>query len=187
MFRANLPLMLCLLVFGIFYADPVVSFEKRECLADAYRCVYVEPPQEFSPKMEVAGCFCEYEGKVLFLLRNAEKPQGNTWCVPGGKLEKGESPIEAVIREVQEETGILLPKESLNYCRKVFVRFPKSEFILHLFRIHLADLPEELELAGQEHSSYRWVTYEEALQLPLIPGGDECMRLALQVTDVKRR
>jgi mutator protein MutT len=31
---------------------------------------------------------------------------GNTWCLPKGSIEKGESPEEACQREVQEETGI---------------------------------------------------------------------------------
>jgi 8-oxo-dGTP diphosphatase len=142
-------------------------------------CVFVERPTAFCQGMEVAGCFCEHDGKVLFLLRNPEKPQGNTWCVPGGKLEKDECPIEAVIREVQEETGLILPKENLHYCRAVFIRFPNSEFILHLFRIHLNEFPDLL-LNTREHSDYCWVTYEEALCLPLIPGGEECLRLAFE-------
>lgn len=141
-------------------------------------CVFIKPPYEFTSELEVAGCFCEYEGKILYLLRNPEKPQGNTWCIPGGKLEKQETARQAVIREVEEETGIKISNEALKACRTVFVRFPKSEFTLHLFRAHLESIPDELQLSYREHSSYRWVTYEEALQLPLIPGGEECLRLA---------
>lgn len=172
----RLTLLLCLSVF--VHSS---SLEEESCLcADVSNYIYEDPPEGFSSEMEVAGCFCEHEGKVLYLLRNAEKPQGNTWCLPGGKLEKGESPREAVIREVKEETGLELSAESLSFCRKLFVRFPNSEFTLHLFRSSFTALPEKLELAQKEHSNYRWVTYEEALQLPLINGGKECLQLALQ-------
>ncbi len=140
--------------------------------------VFLEPPQGFSSQMEVAGCFCEYQGKLLFLLRSPQKPQGNTWCVPGGKLEKGEPPMHAVIREVKEETGIELREEALNYCRKVYIRFPGRDFVLHIYRTHLKNLPERLKIAPEEHSSYRWVTLEQACEMPLIPGGSDCLRLA---------
>ncbi len=141
-------------------------------------CVFLEPPEGFSSQMEVAGCFCEYQGKLLLLLRSPQKPQGNTWCVPGGKLEKGEAPLHAVIREVEEETGIQLREEAVNYCRKVYIRFPGRDFVLHIFRARLKNLPERLKIAPEEHSSYRWVTLEQARDMPLIPGGSDCLRLA---------
>ena len=37
------------------------------------------------------------------------------WQVPGGKVDKGESSIQATIRETLEETGISLKKEDLTY------------------------------------------------------------------------
>ena len=138
--------------------------------------VYLEPPADFLPRAEVGGCFCESEGKLLFLLRSSHKPQGNTWCVPGGKLEKGETPQAAVVREVKEETGLLLAEDSLTYCQKVYVRFPERDIVLHLFRAPLAVIPSELSIAPDEHSAYRWVTFDEAANLPLIPGGLECLR-----------
>ncbi len=160
---------------------PLFATTDKNCLCrPTVDYVYTTPPEGFFPKMEVAGCFCEYGGKVLLLLRNPQKPQGNTWCIPGGKLEKGETPAQAILREVREETGLSIPEASLTYCRKVFVRFPETEFVLHLFRTHLKEIPAELNVSGDEHSSYLWATYEEALKLPLIPGGGECMRLAFQ-------
>jgi ADP-ribose pyrophosphatase YjhB (NUDIX family) len=47
----------------------------------------------------------ERDGKYLLLKRNMEPKRGE-WDLPGGFVEMGESPIEATLREVHEETGL---------------------------------------------------------------------------------
>jgi 8-oxo-dGTP diphosphatase len=44
------------------------------------------------------------EGRVLLVKRNIDPGRGY-WCLPGGFIEAGESPQDAVVREVEEETG----------------------------------------------------------------------------------
>lgn len=56
--------------------------------------------QEF--KIGVFGIIKDQENRVLLCLRN----DYNIWNLPGGRLEKGESPWQGVIREVKEETGL---------------------------------------------------------------------------------
>ena len=70
--------------------------------------VFRVKPQDFSPSVEVAACYVEFNGKFLFLKRSVGKPQENTWGVPAGKIEKGETPRQAVFRETFEEVGIRL-------------------------------------------------------------------------------
>ena len=142
-------------------------------------CIFLKPPKDFSSQVEVASCICEHQGKFLLLLRSPQKPQGNTWCVPGGKLNQKETPLHAVIREVKEETGIELSEEAMIYCRKVYVRFPGRDFALHIFRTYLKEIPATLAIAPDEHIAYRWVTFEQALKMPLIQGGSDCLHLAL--------
>jgi acetyl-CoA carboxylase carboxyl transferase subunit beta len=55
--------------------------------------------------MRVVGCFLEFENKFVVLLRHSHKPEGNTWALPGGKVEPGETDEQAVIRELYEETA----------------------------------------------------------------------------------
>ncbi len=51
------------------------------------------------------GAVVVHEGRVL-LVRRANEPLKGQWTLPGGLLEVGESLLEAVAREVKEETGL---------------------------------------------------------------------------------
>ena len=70
--------------------------------------ILLKKPEDFQPKRTIVGCAIEHDGHILMLHRSANETQPNTWCVPGGKLEAGETPHESVMREVEEETGISL-------------------------------------------------------------------------------
>lgn len=136
--------------------------------------VFFEPPADFLPCVEVAGCYLECEEKVLFLKRHPLRPQGGTWGVPAGKLEKGETAKEALIREVYEEIGIEIRKSGIQQMGRLFIRLPSMDYVFHLFLASLAQFPF-LTLALDEHEEWQWVTVEEALQLPLIKGGEEAL------------
>jgi len=41
--------------------------------------LYTETPEIFNPKFEAVGCFVEYEGKIILLLRQDHKRQPNTY------------------------------------------------------------------------------------------------------------
>ncbi len=53
------------------------------------------------------GVIIVKEGCLLLLKRQAVHGAG-TWSTPGGHLEFGESPIDCAVREVREETGVLI-------------------------------------------------------------------------------
>ena len=54
-------------------------------------------------------------GEVLLQLRDDDPaiPFPGTWCIPGGMLEPGESPVACAVREVQEEMGLALDAADL--------------------------------------------------------------------------
>ncbi|MFC1843071.1 NUDIX hydrolase [Candidatus Dependentiae bacterium] len=88
------------------------------------RTFYVDRPKDFSPKVEVVSIFCHVDNKILMLKRNPNKPFGNTWCLPGGKLDKGEDVCEGLIREFAEETTIELDKNNVDWINTFYVRAP---------------------------------------------------------------
>ena len=57
---------------------------------------------------ETTLCYIQKDNEYLFMLRNKKEndPNGGKYIGVGGKLEKGETPLQCVIREIEEETGL---------------------------------------------------------------------------------
>lgn len=128
----------------------------------------------FNSKFEVVSCFVEYDGKILLLKRNFNKPQPNTFGVPAGKVENGESIIEAMIREAKEETGLNLLEKHLNFYKTKYVEYNEYHFIYHMFIYELNQLPK-IEIDLNSHQEYLWEYPQICLKLPLIEDLDECI------------
>jgi ADP-ribose pyrophosphatase YjhB (NUDIX family) len=60
-----------------------------------------------TPTVAVGGFVFDPEGRVLLVERGTPPGEG-LWSVPGGKLEPGETLVQAVAREVREETGLVV-------------------------------------------------------------------------------
>ena len=84
--------------------------------------IHLTPPENFLPKVEVVTCFLQVGDKILLLQRNDDKLLGGAWVTPGGKIDSGESAKDAIIREIIEETGIILQEKDLFEVKKVYVR-----------------------------------------------------------------
>lgn len=59
-----------------------------------------------APLLVVAAALVDADGRVLVQRRPAGKPMAGLWEFPGGKVEPGETPEAALIRELAEELGI---------------------------------------------------------------------------------
>ncbi|WP_435417812.1 (deoxy)nucleoside triphosphate pyrophosphohydrolase [Parerythrobacter aurantius] len=62
----------------------------------------------------VAAVLVDGEGRWLLHRRPPDKEHGGLWEFPGGKVEQGEMPTEAIVREMAEETGIDLSRADLD-------------------------------------------------------------------------
>ncbi|MGI4943741.1 MAG: bifunctional GNAT family N-acetyltransferase/(deoxy)nucleoside triphosphate pyrophosphohydrolase, partial [Janthinobacterium lividum] len=92
---------------------PVTRFEAtRADMAPAATPVADPPPLKptapgATPLVLVAACaLIDADGRVLLAQRPAGKSMAGLWEFPGGKLNPGETPEAALIRELQEELGI---------------------------------------------------------------------------------
>jgi len=124
-------------------------------------------PDNFNPKFEIVSCFVEFNKEILLLLRQDHKSEGNTWGIPTGKIEKGENTMDAMIREMKEETGLQVASNEIRFLKDLFMRFPTYDFKASVFRLTLNDKPRIIINPG-EHKEFRWASLEETQKLPLI-------------------
>lgn len=93
-----------------------------------------------------------HKGKLLLLLRN-NPPVKDVWWVPGGRIMRGESLEEAVVRKLHEETGL-----EGRIIRKVGVInhiFSEVHIISIFFNVEAEDDKVQLD---EEHRAYKWVS-----------------------------
>ena len=116
----------------------------------------------------VSAVIFDSERRILFLKR----PRGGMWCLPGGRMERGESAQECCVRETQEETGLVIEiirLISANTNPRSVVHYPDGNvhqsFIL-CFEAKV--IGGELQ-AGVESEDFCWRGQDEIADLNLIP------------------
>jgi len=77
------------------------------------------------------GIVCFKDDEVL-LIKRGNPPLKGEWSIPGGKIEFGESEIDAALRELSEETGIKASIEKK--INQVEVNFEGFNYILHNYK-----------------------------------------------------
>ena len=128
--------------------------------------------------MKVVGCFLEFNGRFVILLRRSHKPDGNTWGLPSGKVEANESDDDAARRELEEETGYKATAAELRHIGDYeFVSSNNKPYTYATYRIKLKK-PHEMKLEDTAHAAYKWVSADECnARTDLIPGFHELLRL----------
>lgn len=113
-------------------------------------------------------------GPAYLMIRRADAiPKGGYWCFPGGHVERGETPRQAVQRELAEELGIeVAPTERVGS-----VRVPGTNYILAVWRVrHMSN--ELLSLAGHEIAEARWLTPSQIRAIrPSLPSNDRVLEM----------
>ena len=80
----------------------------------------------------VAAAVLVRDGRVLLTRRTSAQHLPGLWEFPGGKLEDGESPEEALVRECREECGIEVAVDEI--LDVTFHRYPDKQVLLLFYR-----------------------------------------------------
>jgi 8-oxo-dGTP diphosphatase len=116
----------------------------------------VEPPRR--PVVGV-GAVVVHEGRVL-LIRRGKEPLRGRWLVPGGTVEWGETLEEAVVRELEEETGLVVrPRELLAVLDRIHRAGDSESEVAHHYVIvdYLCDWVSGTLRAGSDAEEAAWV------------------------------
>jgi 8-oxo-dGTP diphosphatase len=81
----------------------------------------------------VACALIDVDGRVLIAERPAGKPMAGLWEFPGGKVEEGEGLEETLIRELQEELGIIVSEACLAPLTFASHRYPDFHLLMPLY------------------------------------------------------
>lgn len=101
------------------------------------------------------------DDKYLLMYRNAHPVFGSDPDLPGGTLEDGERPVEAMVREVYEEAGVVVAESELQI---IYEGTDYSEHMTH-YSLYAAKFSSRPVIAmSWEHSTYEWLDREAFLE-----------------------
>lgn len=119
--------------------------------------------------MLVAACaLIDADGRVLIAQRPSGKPMAGLWEFPGGKVERGERPEETLIRELNEELGIVVSEPCLAPLTFASHAYPDFHLLMPLYvcrRWH--GMP-----TAHEHARLAWVKPNRLRDYPMPPADE---------------
>jgi len=126
-----------------------------------------------------SGIIVKNNDKVLLCKRASDKSLPNTWSIPSGHIEDGESPGQAAIREFFEETNIEIPTdiELVGFLNKYKKDGETKKGMMYVFFKETKEqVNPDLEKApdGHEHTECGFFTKEN---LPNEKGNEDLMKI----------
>lgn len=116
---------------------------------------------------------CLLQSEEAYLLQDRVKEDWKGYTLPGGHIEAGESIVDAVIREMQEETGLTILNPRLCGVKQFPIK--GGRYIVFLFR---ADQYEG-ELCSSAEGDMHWIKKEELSNVDLVSDFQELLQVML--------
>ena len=117
----------------------------------------------------VAACaLVDPDGRVLIAQRPEGKSMAGLWEFPGGKVEPGELPEQSLIRELQEELGIIVKQECLAPLTFASHSYPEFHLLMPLYVCRRW----EGFVEAREQQRLKWVRPNELRNYPMPPADE---------------
>jgi 8-oxo-dGTP diphosphatase len=124
----------------------------------------------------VAACaLIDADGRVLLAKRPPGRPLAGLWEFPGGKVEPGETPEAALIRELEEELGIKVPLKCLAPFTFASHRYEAFHLLMPLYLCR----KWEGELTPRQGQELVWVRAKRLADYDM-PPADEPLKAMLR-------
>ena len=127
-------------------------------------------PRSAPAAVDVVGAVIRDGDRVLMAQRPEGKAQAGLWEFPGGKVEPGETPAEALARECREELAVAI--ESPRVLVSVVHRYPEKTIRLILLECRLAPGAAPVP---QERQQVAWATPGQLSAMDLCPADRELL------------
>jgi len=109
-----------------------------------------------------AGILQQADGRVLLAQRPAGGHMAGSWEFPGGKIQRGETPLLGLMRELSEELGVTT--RLARYFARYRHEYPDRRVELHFWKV----LRWEGNPAGLEGQATRWLPVNDLLESGLL-------------------
>lgn len=130
-----------------------------------YRKAKIDLNKLVEDRVLVSTCivFTRNNNKIQVLLeRRGSSPEKHKWCIPGGHVEKNESPQEAAVRELKEECNINLDDNKLIYVDKNENEQTRDKFNFIFAIVYSGN--DEIK-AGSDAEFIDWVDFDKMPEL----------------------
>lgn len=123
--------------------------------------------------INVVAAIIEKDGRI-FATQRGYGAYKDWWEFPGGKIEAGETPEEALVREIREELRTEIKVGDLFYT--VEYDYPEFHMIMQCFLCRL--ISDEIELV--EHEAAKWLGKEDIRSVKWLPSDIEIVDRLIQ-------
>ena len=113
--------------------------------------------------IEVVAAIIRKGDNKIFATQRGYGDWKDWWEFPGGKMEAGETPEEALVREIREELSAEISVDE--FLCTVEYDYPKFHLTMHCYLCSL--IGEALHL--NEHEAAKWLTKDELLSVKWLP------------------
>ena len=120
--------------------------------------------QQLFPRAVVTGLIIDAENRLL-LLKSEE--WGGRYVIPGGKIRYGERIVDALKREIKEETNLTVDEIEFLFIAESIMSAERREKNHAIYLIHRCKRAGGEVRLNHESQSFTWASVQEALSLPI--------------------